>query len=98
MANIQQMRLGRTKALAHNPIEAHELGMSGGIDSRLMFHTCSPHSVALMQLRFTSFAEINLRWEFHPQACAHAGRTKTKALPRKEKRLLVTPATELRQQ
>jgi hypothetical protein len=28
-----------------------------------------------MQLRFTSFAVINLRRDFHPQACAHAGRT-----------------------
>ena len=28
-----------------------------------------------MQLRFTSFAVINLRRDFHPQECAHAGRT-----------------------
>ena len=72
--------------------------MSGRIDSRFMFHTCSPHSVALMQLRFISFAVINLRRDFHPQACTHAGRTKTKALPRKEKRLFVTPTAELPQQ
>jgi hypothetical protein len=28
-----------------------------------------------MQLRFTSFVVINLRRDFHPQECAHAGRT-----------------------
>jgi len=28
-----------------------------------------------MQLRFTSFAVINLRRDLHPQECAHAGRT-----------------------
>ena len=32
-----------------------------------------------MQLRFTSFAVINLRRDFHPQECAHAGRTKKRA-------------------
>jgi len=31
-----------------------------------------------MQLRFASFAVINLRRDLHPQECAHAGRTKTK--------------------
>ena len=30
-----------------------------------------------MQLRFASFAVINLRRDLHPQECAHAGRTKT---------------------
>ena len=29
-----------------------------------------------MQLRFASFAVINLRWDLHPQERAHAGRTK----------------------
>ena len=29
-----------------------------------------------MQLRFASFAVINLRRDLHPQACARAGRTK----------------------
>ena len=32
-----------------------------------------------MQLRFASFAVINLRWDFHPQECARAGRTKKPA-------------------
>ena len=32
-----------------------------------------------MQLRFASFAVINLRRDLHPQECAHAGRTKKKA-------------------
>src|SRR5665647_2015625 len=41
----------------------------------------------LMQLRFTSFVVINLRWDFHPQECAHAGRTIKK--PDYQARLLV---------
>ena len=32
-----------------------------------------------MQLRFTSFAVVSLRRDFHPQDCAHAGRTTKKA-------------------
>jgi hypothetical protein len=28
-----------------------------------------------MQLRFASFGVISLRRDFHPQECAHAGRT-----------------------
>jgi hypothetical protein len=39
-------------------------------------HASSPHSVALMQLRFASLVVINSRWDLHPQECAHAGRTK----------------------
>ena len=39
-----------------------------------------PHSVALMQLRFTSLAVINLRRDLHPQECAHAGRTRKKGV------------------
>ena len=39
-------------------------------------HASSPHSVALMQLRFASFAVINSREDLHLQECAHAGRTK----------------------
>src|SRR5690606_1212329 len=50
------------------------------IGSQLTFHASFPHSVALVQLRFTSFAVINLWRDLHPQECAHAGRTK-KALP-----------------
>jgi hypothetical protein len=42
-------------------------------------HASSPHSVALMQLRFASLVVINSRWDLHPQECAHAGRTKKKA-------------------
>jgi hypothetical protein len=34
-----------------------------------------------MQLRFTSLVVINLRWDLHPQECAHAGRTINKAGP-----------------
>jgi len=39
----------------------------------------SPQSVALMQLRFTSFAVVNSREDFHLQDCAHAGRTRKRA-------------------
>src|SRR5690606_33125340 len=46
------------------------------IGSPLTFHASFPHSVALVQLRFTSFAVINLWRDLHPQECAHAGRTK----------------------
>ncbi|MCK6412134.1 MAG: hypothetical protein L6Q55_06890, partial [Azonexus sp.] len=49
------------------------------IGSQITIHASSPHSVALMQLRFTSFAVINLRQDLHPQECAHAGRTSKKA-------------------
>jgi len=45
-------------------------------------HASSPHSVALMQLRFASFAVINLRRDSHPQECARAGRTGKR--PRRE--------------
>jgi hypothetical protein len=50
------------------PVLVHRLAVS--------IHASSPHSVALMQLRFTSFAVASLRRDFHPQDCAHAGRTK----------------------
>jgi len=48
------------------------------IASRFTLHASSPHSVTLMQLRFTSFVVINLRRDLHPQEGAHAGRTKQK--------------------
>ena len=46
------------------------------IGSRFTLHASFPHSVALMQLRFASFAVANLREDFHLQDRAHAGRTK----------------------
>ena len=39
-------------------------------------HASSPHSVALMQLRFASLAPTSSWRDFHPQERAHAGRTK----------------------
>ena len=53
---------------AFYPVLVHRLAAS--------LHASSPHSVALVQLRFASFAVINLRRDLHPQECAHAGRTK----------------------
>ncbi len=64
-----------SRSYAHSPCSAAPSIRFLFIDSRFMLHASSPHSVALMQLRFTSFAVINLRRDFHPQACAHAGRT-----------------------
>jgi hypothetical protein len=53
--------------IALYPVLVHRLTAS--------IHASSPHSVALMQLRFTSFAVVSSRRDFHPQDCAHAGRT-----------------------
>jgi len=50
------------------PVLVHRLALS--------LHTSFPQSVALLQLRFASFAVVNLRRDFHPQDRAHAGRTK----------------------
>ena len=58
---------------AFYPVLVHRLAVS--------LHASSPHSVTLMQLRFTSFAVINLRWDLHPQECARAGRTEKKGPP-----------------
>ncbi|WP_223442410.1 hypothetical protein, partial [Pseudomonas sp. BF-R-19] len=56
------------------PVLVHRLAVS--------LHASSPHSVALMQLRFASFAVVRLRRDFHPQDCAHAGRTIKKGHPK----------------
>ena len=53
---------------AFYPILVHRLAVS--------LHASSPRLVALPQLRFTSFAVVSSRRDFHPQECAHAGRTK----------------------
>ena len=47
-----------------------------------------------MQLRFASFAVINLREDLHLQECARAGRTKEKAPQVKNLRGLVLAETE----
>jgi len=49
------------------------------IGSRFTLHACSPRSVALAQLRFTSFAVASLREDLHLQECARAGRTRKRA-------------------
>jgi hypothetical protein len=49
------------------------------------------HSVALMQLRFTSFAAVSSRRDFHQQDCAHAGRT-TKKYPEISRGVLASAA------
>lgn len=67
-----------SRSLARSPCSAAPFIRFLFIDSRFMLHASSPHSVTLMQLRFTSFAVINSRRDFHPQACAHAGRTSDK--------------------
>ena len=52
---------------AFYPVLVHRLTAS--------IHASFPHSVTLMQLRFSSFVVINLREDLHLQECAHAGRT-----------------------
>ena len=56
------------------------------IGSQVTLHASFPHSVALMQLRFASFAVTGSREDLHLQECAHAGRTKDNG-PRKAGRL-----------
>lgn len=58
---------------AFYPVLVHRLAAS--------LHASSPHSVALVQLRFASFAVINLRRDLHPQECVCAGRTMKKGRP-----------------
>jgi|GEM_PF-6785306 len=48
----------------------------GGVGSQFMLHASSPRSVALTQLRFTSFVVINLRRGLLLQECAQHGRTR----------------------
>ena len=55
---------------AFYPVLVHRLAVS--------LHASSPRSVALPQLRFTSFAVASSRGDFHPQDCARAGRTHKK--------------------
>ena len=50
------------------------------IDSRFTLHASFPHSVALMQLRFTSLTVTSSWRDLHPQVCAHARRTRRKDL------------------
>jgi hypothetical protein len=57
---------------AFYPVLVHRLAVS--------LNASSPHSVTLMQLRFASFAVINLQWDLCPQERAHAGRTKKKGV------------------
>ena len=49
---------------AFYPVLVHRLAAS--------LHASSPHLVALMQLRFASFAVINLLEDLHLQECASA--------------------------
>ncbi|MDP1527962.1 MAG: hypothetical protein Q8M05_01130, partial [Rhodoferax sp.] len=45
------------------------------IGSRFALHASFPHSVTLMQLRFTLLTVTSSQRDLHPQVCAHAGRT-----------------------
>jgi len=44
--------------------------------SRFTLYASFPRSVALTQLRFACLAVANSAGDFHPEECAHAGRTK----------------------
>src|ERR1700738_3281164 len=48
--------------------------------SATSIHASSPRSVALPQLRFSTLAVTSSRQDFHPQECAHAGRTGKKGV------------------
>lgn len=64
-----------SRFVARSPYSAVPCIWFLSIGLQFMLHASSPHSVTLMQLRFTSFVMTNLRWDLHPQECAHAGRT-----------------------
>src|SRR5690606_14986070 len=51
--------------LAHLPCLASPSMQFLSIGSRFTLHASFPHSVALVQLRFTSFVVINLREDLH---------------------------------
>src|SRR5690606_3885163 len=63
-----------SRLLARSPCSAVPRIRFLFIGSRLMIHASSPRSVALPQLRFTSFAVASSREDFHLQECARAGR------------------------
>ena len=65
--------------LAHSPCSAVPSIRFLFIGSQFTLHASFPHSVTLMQLRFTSFVVTNPRRNLHPQECAHAGRSNEKA-------------------
>ena len=58
------------------------------IGSRFTLRASFPHSVALMQLRFTLLTVTSSQRDLHPQVCAHAGRTQKKPLQRELQRLV----------
>jgi hypothetical protein len=64
-----------SRSNAHSPCSVAPSIRFLSIGSQFMLHASFPRSVALTQLRFTSFAVINLRRDLHPQECSHAGRT-----------------------
>ncbi len=54
-------------------------------------HATSPHSIALVQLPFTSFAVANVREDFHRQDRAHAGRATDQIVASHELSLFLSP-------
>ena len=68
-----------SRSFARSPCSAAPSIRFLSIGSQITIHASFPRSVTLTQLRFTSFAVINLRRDLHPQECARAGRTKTKS-------------------
>ena len=66
---------GFTMRLPRSPCSATPSMRFLLIGSRFTLHASFPHSAALMQLRFTSFAMTSLWRDLRPQECAHAGRT-----------------------
>ena len=60
---------------AHSPCLAAPSMQFLFIGSRFTLHASFPHSVTLMQLRFTLLTVTSSQRDLHPQVCAHAGRT-----------------------
>ena len=67
-----------SRSLARSPCSAAPSMQFLSIGSRFTLHASSPHSVALMQLRFTSFAVVSLWRDLHrrnaPMLGANEGR------------------------
>ena len=72
--------LRRASGSLDDHIPVNNVGVQIGPATAVSIDASSPRSVALAQLRLTSLAATSLRWDLHPQECAHAGRTCKKAL------------------
>ena len=77
-AEFTPLRLGHKSFANSCPLALPRSAFYPVLVHRLIgsLHAAFPRSVALPQLRFTSFAVASSRGDLHPQERAHAGRTK----------------------